>query len=109
VGAAKAVRVLHVEGLERYARLSRMGALLVVCGAVAAAIGTWRGYAVAREALGPIVHDDGDPTRRAIDATRPPLARMRVREFARRTAVALGWLIVASYGLALLVEGLAVR
>jgi hypothetical protein len=34
---------------------------------------------------------------------------MRVRTFARRTAVAICWLVVASYGLALLVEGLAIR
>ena len=81
----------------------------MACGAIALVVGTWRGYLVAREALGPIVHDEGEPTRRAIDATRPPLARMRVRAFARRTAVAIGWLVVAAYGLALIVEGLAVR
>ncbi len=86
-----------------------MGSVLVACGTIALVVGTWRGYVVAREALGPIVHDDGEPTRRAIDATRPPLARMRVRAFARRTAVAIGWLVVATYGLALIVEGLAVR
>lgn len=92
-----------------YATLRGVGPLLIACGAIAIVIGTWRGYVVAREALGPMVHDDGDPTRRAIDATRPVLARMRVRTFARRTAVAVGWLIVATYGLALLAEGLAVR
>ena len=86
-----------------------MGSVLVACGSIALVVGTWRGYVVAREALGPIVRDDGEPTRRAIDATRPPLARMRVRAFARRTAVAIGWLVVAAYGLALIVEGLAVR
>jgi hypothetical protein len=83
--------------------------VLVACGSIALVVGTWRGYVVAREALGPIVRDDGEPTRRAIDATRPPLARMRVRAFARRTAVAMGWLVVAIYGLALVVEGLAVQ
>jgi hypothetical protein len=83
--------------------------VLVVCGSVAIAIGSWRGYVVAREALAPLVNDDGDPTRRAIDATRPPLARMRVRTFARRTASAVGWLLVATYGLALLAAGLAPR
>jgi hypothetical protein len=86
-----------------------VGAVLVACGAIALVVGTWRGYVVAREALGPMVHDEGEPTRRAIDATRPPLARMRVRAFARRTAVAVGWLVVATYGLALIVEGLAVQ
>ena len=86
-----------------------VGPVLVACGVIAIVIGMWRGYVVAREALGPMIHDDGDPTRRAIDATRPVLTRMRVRTFARRTAVAICWLIVASYGLALLVEGLAIR
>ncbi len=86
-----------------------MGPVLIACGVVATVVGTWRGYVVAREALGPMIHDDGDPTRRAIDATRPVLARMRVRTFARRTAVAICWLIVASYGLALIAEGLAIR
>ena len=86
-----------------------MGPLLIVCGMIATTIGSWRGYVVSREAIGPLIHDDGDPTRRAIDATRPAYARMRVRSFARRTVVALGWLVVATYGLALLVEGLALR
>ena len=86
-----------------------MGPLLVACGVVAIVVGTWRGYVVAREALGPMIRDDGDPTRRAIDATRPMLARIRVRTFARRTAVALCWIVVASYGLALVVEGLAIQ
>jgi hypothetical protein len=86
-----------------------VAAVLVVCGLVATAIGTWRGYVVAREALGPMVHDDGDPTRRAIDASRPLIARMRVRTFARRTAVALGWLVVATYGLALIDQGASIR
>jgi len=84
-------------------------AILIACGSIAIVIGTWRGYVLAREALGPMVHDDGEPTRRAIDATRPPLARMRVRAFARRTALAIGWLLVAVYGLALLAEGLRAR
>ncbi len=88
-----------------YAKLSGVGAILVACGVVATAVGTWRGYVVAREALGPMVHDDGDPTRRAIDASRPILARMRVRTFARRTVVAIGWLVVATYGLALIEQG----
>lgn len=82
-----------------------MGLLLIGCGVVTLAVGMWRGFVVAREALGPMVHDDGDPTRRAIDATRPPLARMRVRTFARRTAVAIGWLVVATYGLVLIEQG----
>jgi hypothetical protein len=85
-----------------------MGIVLVACGAVATAFGTWRGYVVAREALGPMVHDDGDPTRRAIDASRPLIARMRVRTFARRSVVAIGWLVVATYGLALIERGVTI-
>ncbi len=84
-----------------------MGIVLVACGLVATAVGTWRGYVVAREAVGPMVHDDGDPTRRAIDASRPLIARMRVRTFARRTAVAIGWLLIATYGLALIDRGIS--
>lgn len=86
-----------------------MGAVLIGCGIVTVAVGLWRGFVVARQALGPFVHDEGDPTRRAIDATRPPLARMRVRTFARRTAVAIGWLIVATYGLVLIGQGVVDR
>jgi hypothetical protein len=86
-----------------------VGLLLIGCGVITVAVAVWRGFVVAREALGPLVHDDGDPTRRAIDATRPPLARMRVRTFARRTAVAIGWLLVATYGLVLIEQGTVVR
>jgi hypothetical protein len=82
-----------------------VGLVLIGCGVVAVAVGAWRGFVAARQALGPFVHDEGDPTRRAIDATRPPLARMRVRTFARQTAVAIGWLVVASYGLVLIEQG----
>ncbi len=95
--------------LGAYAKLSGVGVVLVVCGVVATAVGSWRGFVVAREALGPIVHDEGDPTRRAIDASRPLIARMRVRTFARRTAVAVGWLVVATYGLALIDQGASIR
>ena len=60
--------------LGRLCETAGVGSVLIACGVVAIAVGTWRGYVVAREALGPMVHDDGDPTRRAIDAT-PPAAR----------------------------------
>jgi hypothetical protein len=73
-------------------------AVLFASGAVAAIIGTWRGWVVAREALAPLVHE-GDATRTLIDAGRPVHARMRVRRFARTVVVALGWLVVAMYGL----------
>ena len=82
-----------------------MGAILVVSGIVAAILGTWRGYANAREALGPLAHE-GDPTRTAIERNQPLLARPRVRLFARRVGVALAWLGVGMYGLYLLSVGL---
>ena len=81
-----------------------MGLLLTVCGMTAALVGGWRGYAVAREALAPLAHE-GDPTRTAIESTRPFHARPRVQLFARRLAVSIGWLLVAMYGLYLVVVG----
>ena len=93
--------------LGRLCQNAGVGFVLVACGLIATAVGTWRGYVVAREALGPKVHDHGDPTRRAIDASRPLIARMRVRTFARRTAVAIGWLFIATYGLALIDRGIS--
>jgi hypothetical protein len=81
-----------------------MGAVLVLTGLVAAAIGTWRGYANARLVLAPIVHD-GEPTRTALEATQPVLARARVRRAARNLVTSLGWLAVAMYGLFLVATG----
>jgi hypothetical protein len=81
-----------------------MGFLLVGCGLTALAIGGWRGYALAREALAPLVHT-GDPTRTAIEAARPVHARFRVRLFARRVTAAAAWLVVALYGLYLIQAG----
>ena len=81
-----------------------MGFLLVGCGLTALTIGARRGYALAREALAPLVHA-GDPTRSAIEAARPVHARFRVRLFARRVAIAAGWLVVALYGLYLIQAG----
>ncbi len=74
---------------------------------VAAVIGVWRSYAVAREALAPVAHE-GDPTRTAIEATRPLPLRPRVRLFVRRVVVSVAWLTVALYGLYLVVRGEAV-
>ena len=101
--------ICRVGGLDGCAKLSGVGTLVIACGVIATVVGVWRGYVAAREALGPIVHDDGDPTRRAIDRTRPAYARMRVRAFARRTVVAVAWLAVATYGLGLIVAGAAAR
>jgi hypothetical protein len=83
-----------------------MGTILVLSGLMTAVLGTWRGYAAARAAVGPLVHD-GEPTRTAIEAARPLHARSRVRLFARRVAVSVGWLLVATYGLFLLSVGMA--
>jgi hypothetical protein len=84
-----------------------MGTLLVLAGLATAFLASWRGYAAARAALGPLVHD-GEPTRTAIEAARPVLARTRVRRFARQVALAIGWLLVATYGLFLLSVGMTV-
>ena len=73
-------------------------AVLFASGLIAAMVGTWRGWVVAREALRPLVHE-GDPTRSLIDAGRPIHARMRVRRFARSVVIAVAWLAVAMYGL----------
>ena len=81
-----------------------MGYLLVGCGLTALAIGGWRGYALARGALAPLVHP-GDATRSAIEAARPVHTRFRVRLFVRRVAAATGWLVVALYGLYLIQAG----
>jgi hypothetical protein len=78
--------------------------VLEFCGAVAIVMGGWRSYAVAREALWPLAHE-GDPTRTAIEATRPFPLRPRVKVFARRVAVSVGWLAIAFYGLYLVARG----
>jgi hypothetical protein len=77
--------------------------VLQLCGLIAVVIAASRSYAATREAVGPLVHD-GDPTRTAIEATRRITDRPRVRLFARRLGVAIGWLAVAMYGLFLIVE-----
>jgi hypothetical protein len=82
-----------------------MSAVLVVCGAVLAGVGIWRGYRGARSALVPAL-DDGDPTRSIIDAARPPHARMSVRRAARTAVGSLAWLALALYGLAMAQVGI---
>ncbi len=82
-----------------YATLHAMlGVTLTACGLVAATFGTWRGYANARDAFVSLARD-GDPTRAAIEASRPMLARPRVRRFVRPAVVAMLWLAIATYGL----------
>jgi hypothetical protein len=80
--------------------------VLQLCGLIAVVIAASRSYAVTREAVGPFVHE-GDPTRTALEATRRMTDRPRVRLFARRLVVAMGWLGVAMYGLFLIVESQA--
>ncbi len=86
-----------------------MGLLLLSCGVLLAGAGTWSGYRNAREAIIPAgTRGDptrGDPTRSAIDASRPLLARARVRRFARSAAAAVAWLAIALYGLFLAQTG----
>ena len=82
-----------------YATLHAMlGVTLTACGLVAATFGTWRGYTNARAALVSLA-GDGDPTRASIDASRPILARTRVRRFVRPVVAAMLWLAIAMYGL----------
>ncbi len=78
--------------------------MLLTCGLVLAAAGTWSGYRHARAAIAPAVHP-GDPTRAAIDASRPAHARPGVRRVARSVALSIGWLVVALYGLFLASTG----
>ncbi|HEY6058821.1 MAG TPA: hypothetical protein VIV06_12380 [Candidatus Limnocylindrales bacterium] len=87
--------------------MSLVGIVLTVSGMIVAGIGAGRGYAAARLAMAPLVHE-GDPTRRAIEAARPLPMRPRIRLFARRVALSVGWLLVAMYGLVLLTAGLGV-
>jgi hypothetical protein len=78
--------------------------VLTASGLALVAIGIWRGYALARRALEPLAHE-GDATRTAIEALRPLPFRPRVRTFAQRVLLAVGWLMVALYGLYLIVRG----
>jgi hypothetical protein len=77
--------------------------VLQLCGVIAIVIAASRSYAATRQAVGPFVHE-GDPTRTALEATRRITDRPRVRLFARRLVVAIGWLAVVMYGLFLVVE-----
>jgi hypothetical protein len=81
-----------------------MAILLTVCGLIAAIVGSWSGYASARTALGPIVHD-GDQTRTAVETDQPIYRRSRFRLVVHRVLASLGWLVVAGYGLFLAAVG----
>ena len=80
-----------------------MAFILILCGTTAAMIGGYRSFMLAREALGPIVHE-GEPTRSAIERARPIHERPRVRRVIGSVAGSMGWLVVAMYGLYLVVR-----
>ena len=75
-----------------------MALVLMLSGLVATVVGTWRGYANARDVVAPLAHP-GEPTRSAVEATQPFHERARVRRAARSLLVAIAWLGVAMYGL----------
>jgi hypothetical protein len=79
--------------------------VLLASGLALAGWGTWRGYVAARSALVPLA-GPGDPTRSLVDATRPLVARPRVRSAVRSIGLAVGWVVVALYGLFLATAGL---
>lgn len=81
-----------------------IGSILVGCGAAILALASIRSYGLARRALAPLAHE-GDPTRTAIEASRPLVLRPRVRRIARDVAASVGWLAVAMYGLFLVARG----
>lgn len=81
--------------------------ILVLSGLSATALGTWRGYVAARGALLPLMRE-GEPTRTLIEASRPLHARTRVRIAVRQVFLALGWLMIALYGMYLATVGMAV-
>jgi hypothetical protein len=75
--------------------------ILVICGLAASVIGAWQTSVHAREAFAAAAHA-GDPTRAALEASRPLLARTRVRRVIRGAASSILWLIIALYGLLLI-------
>jgi hypothetical protein len=81
-----------------------MAAILVFCGSIALLAGGWRSWTATRSALLALTHD-GEPTRRLVEAARPFHRRGPLRTFLRDLIVALLWLVVALYGLVLLVAG----
>jgi hypothetical protein len=82
--------------------------VLLLSGLLVALIGTWRGYANARLVVAPLVHP-GEPTRSAVEATQPLSERARVRRAARNLLAAVGWLLIAMYGLYLVATAQAAR
>ncbi len=85
-----------------------MGPVLLITGLVATAIGSWRGYVNARAVLAPLAHP-GEPTRTAVEATRPVTERARVRRAVRNLTASLAWLAMAMYGVFLVAAAEAAR
>ena len=83
-----------------------VSAALIGSGAVLTFVGSWRGYAFARRALAPLIHE-GEPTRSLLEGLRPLPLRPRVRTFALRVVLSVMWLALAFYGLYLAVTGAA--
>jgi hypothetical protein len=84
--------------------MTPLAIVAVLCGVVAAVGATAASCDHARRAIRPLL-EDGEPTRAAIEATRPFAARTRVRLFARHSTLAVAWLAVALYGLWLAAAG----
>jgi hypothetical protein len=85
-----------------------MEPVLLLSGVLVAAIGTWRGYANARLVVAPLVHPE-EPTRTAVEATQPLAERARTGRAARNLVAAIGWLVLAMYGLFLIASAEAAR
>jgi hypothetical protein len=71
---------------------------LAISGVFLVVVGSWRGYAAARTAIGPFLHE-GESTRTAVEATQRLTERARLVLAVRRTGLAIGWLVIAMYGL----------
>jgi hypothetical protein len=83
-------------------------AVAVACGTAATAVAAAATLGHLRSAIRPL-RQDGEPTRAAIEAARPLVARTRVRLVARHAILAAGWLAVAGYGLGLAAAGALAR
>jgi len=98
-----------------------MEAVVFWCGLAAVTLGAWRSYANARAVVAPLVHpgvaprenrqfgetsadrspvaDRTTPADRSTPADRTTPAQLPVRQAMRSLAAAIGWLLVAMYGL----------
>jgi hypothetical protein len=81
-----------------------VGMLLFMSGIVLTVVGGVRGYAHARRALAPLIHE-GEATRARLESMRPLPMRPKVRAFASRVVLSVAWLGLSFYGLYLAVAG----